>query len=195
MNFPLYIQTVIEQNKKHGGIYMPGSFLKVDYSDAFIYAKLNCMMHRAIHLYIPVLLSDGCYLPVIDMDEKGVDVFNPSGCDMMNDIIKKGYESIIVQSSAKSYWMILDRPCNNVESAFKCIPSELVTLNDSKYIQCSLLSQQLMLRAVPRNGFIPRIIYSNIINPLTKEWETLFISWWKQPEIEELANMQILDLI
>ena len=192
MNFPLYIQ-VITELKKTTGKYEPGSYLEIDPTDAFNYATVCAMMRRPTYLFLPIQLPDGSHLPVIDIDDR--DDNNHMGLPVILDIIERKIDAMVVRSSMKSYWVILDRACKEIDQAIGLIPSYLEQVSDKRYTQCAKETQLFVLRAVPRNGFIPQIIYSNFQNSDTLEWAKNFTEWWKRPEIKKLVDIQTLDAL
>ncbi len=192
IKFPLYIQ-VITKLKKTTGKYEPGSYLEINKADAFNYAKTCAMMCRPTYLFLPIQLPDGSHLPVIDIDDR--DNNNHEGLPVILNIIDHKLDAMVVQSSSKSYWVILDRACKGIEQAINRIPSYLEQVSDRRYTQCVRETQLFVLRAVPRDGFIPKIIYSNFQDSDAIEWAKHFKEWWECPEIRELADIQTLDAL
>jgi hypothetical protein len=188
INIPLFVQVVTEKSKMNGK-YIPGCYIEANKDEALVYAKFCVTMRRKPYLFIPVQLSNGKHLPVVDID-------NDTGM-VIDKYIHSEPTSVIFQSSENNrYWIIIDKPCDTVDNALdQIISSSLFKVADRRYLECVGEAQQFVLRAIPKRGTIPKVIYSKIVTPETRIWIKNFTEWWEISEIKEMADMQVLEAL
>jgi hypothetical protein len=96
----------------------------------------------------------------------------------------------IIESSPNKFWVItnLIGHQSEVANTLSYIPG-----CDPNYAKLSMEKGQSVLRAVPKNGFIPIFPTDIVGDGLWLRWLRLFQSWWQEPAIYELAERQGLN--
>ncbi len=178
---PLLTQAMAQPKPDSEDEYYINRYYSLSDIEALIFAKIRAKINEKIHIYTPIITEDGMFLPTLDVDH--------------GDVVKikercNGIPRLIVQSSATSFWVILDIPQPSVKDALLKTPAVTQTYSDRRYIDCAIRTNIFVLRAVPKMGIIPTVVENTFVNAKSNEWANSFISHWNRPEIQEIAEIQ-----
>ena len=175
--------------------YELGKYIDTDPETIFVYTKYCIHMKRKPHLYIQVRTNDGRLLPTVDID------CTPGGVDRQNklDLIMTWFDRwpfALIQSSRDAFWLVFDKPCEIMDHALDYITiPDIDAFCDRKYKDCARRQNQFVLRATPKNGFIPRVIKSNMITPEAREWLEEFVAYWSSGDVKEYVAIQAMNAL
>lgn len=125
---------------------------------------------------------------------------------------KKG---AIIKSSTMddNYWIILDEPCRDIDTALahqKTYVDMYNTINkdklynsvnknyncpkpDLKYVGFAATKKIMVLRAFSKNGFVPRVLYNNSKNLCFGVFLKKLQDHFNHPKTLNVADIQVLD--
>lgn len=116
------------------------------------------------------------FVPIVDADSK-------DHLEKARDYLSLlGIETAVIESSPGHYWIIMDRvrPFSDAINLMKQIP-----FNDDRYIKlCESCRSMVVLRAFPKNGFIPKVIDSGklknehamrLVDSVVEHFESKFV--------------------
>ena len=152
-------------------------------------------MNRKAHLYMEVATADSRLLPTADMD------INPArfedGKKLVMDLFdNRGWYFALIQSSPYSFWAVFDYPCADIKHALNFISnSDIKSISDKEYTNCALQAKMFVLRATPKNGFIPHVIKSNMVRQESIDWLEDFKAYWDSPEVQEYVAIHAMNAL
>lgn len=166
-------------------------------------ASAGCNAHAAISPYyhtVSTECGEQMHLPVLDIDLAGPELIEP----ITEYLNTKQLSGVIVESSGKGCWCILDAPsrfstCLDIATDAY---GELIRTTskrpgisqvDERYLRFAQSRSLFLLRAIPKPGSMPRLV-AHINNrprgkrsPEFSEWLSAFIDHWETPEIKRLS--------
>lgn len=174
------------------GRYVDANFMDMD---IVCFIKTHIHMRHKPHVYLPVETIDGCMLPTFDID------YDPMVASSANirQYIMKQFDTeyfALIQSSPRGFWVVFDHPCMDIEDALNLrLEPPWNSFCDKKYVDCARQARRFVLRATPKDGFIPHVIKSNMVRQESIDWLNDFEAYWSSPEVQEYVDIQVMNAL
>ena len=190
----LFVQ---EKGKLTGRHYEQGTYHSVDLDTALKYLYCSALSAREPQLFTKPMDDNGLYFPVLDLDdnrdEKSMKIL--SELDSYALIQSSGVEERF--DECNHYWLIYGKSMelNGCLEWMERVNEKMGYISDYRYISCANLSRDIVLRAFPKSGYVPRIVNKTNISEGLSKWLDEFEAYWKNEIIDDIISAQFLRML